>query len=105
MDIYKTKYEKYKTKYLSLKSDLNSAKEKRNIIKKIFQNQTGGSAQILYDSLTCPITHEIMIDPVIASDGYTYERRDITQVLNTTRVSPMTRERLTTTLLPNSKIK
>ena len=105
MDIYKTKYEKYKNKYLSLKSDLNSAKEKRNIIKKIFQHQTGGAAQILYDNLTCPITYGIMIDPVIASDGRTYERSAITQILNTTNKSPITREELTPTLLSNRPMK
>jgi hypothetical protein len=40
----------------------------------------------------CPITAEIMKDPVIGSDGQTYEREAITEWL-TTRVarSPMTR--------------
>ena len=28
------------------------------------------------DSLTCPITYEIYEDPVIAADGYSYERRE-----------------------------
>ena len=32
----------------------------------------------LCDIITCPITHEIMTDPVIASDNITYEREAIT---------------------------
>ena len=105
MDIYKSKYEKYKAKYLSLKSELNSAKERRNIIKKIFKNQTGGVSQVLYENLTCLITHEIMIDPVIASDGHTYERSAIIQWMKDNTTSPITREILTPILLPNRGMK
>jgi len=25
----------------------------------------------------CPITHEVMVDPVVAQDGHTYERQAI----------------------------
>jgi hypothetical protein len=38
----------------------------------------------------CPITHERMVDPVIAADGFSYEREAITKWLQTSRVSPMT---------------
>lgn len=105
MDTYKSKYEKYKNKYLSLKSDFNSAKEKRDIIKQLFKNQTGGAAQALLEDLTCPITQTIMIDPVMASDGRTYERSAIVQWMTTHNTSPMTRERLTNILLPNWSMK
>ena len=30
-----------------------------------------------FRSFTCPITHEIMWEPVVASDGHTYERAAI----------------------------
>ena len=26
------------------------------------------------ESLLCPITHEIMVDPVLVADGFSYER-------------------------------
>lgn len=42
--------------------------------------------------LECPITHDIMSDPVIASDDYTYERTAITSWLSNHGISPMTRE-------------
>jgi hypothetical protein len=29
------------------------------------------------DELMCPVTHEILVDPVIAADGFTYEREAI----------------------------
>lgn len=43
-----------------------------------------------------------MIDPVVASDGMSYERHAIEQVLRQdTPVSPRTREPLSQTLVPN----
>jgi hypothetical protein len=40
----------------------------------------------------CPITMEIMMNPVVMSDGHTYERAAITQALARNPVSPMTRQ-------------
>ena len=40
----------------------------------------------------CCITHQLMADPVIGTDGYTYERAAIVQWLNVHGTSPMTRE-------------
>lgn len=52
--------------------------------------------------LCCPITHDLMTDPVVASDGITYERCAIQVVLDSpTRVSPITRAVLEKQLLPN----
>ena len=43
----------------------------------------------------CPITQEKMVDPVVMSDGHTYERTAIMQVLKRPApLSPMTREPL-----------
>ena len=39
----------------------------------------------------CPITQELPVDPVIAEDGLTYERKDIEQWLGRSGTSPMTR--------------
>jgi len=53
------------------------------------------------DIWRCPISHEIMWRPVVASDGYTYEEFYIMQVLNTTRISPMNRAQLKPQVYPN----
>lgn len=54
----------------------------------------------------CPITHEVMTDPVIGSDGITYERAAITQWLSKEQISPMTKQPMNITdLKPNLAIK
>lgn len=56
--------------------------------------------------LICPITHEIMSDPVIAADGHTYEREGIERWFETHETSPVTREALESRrLLPNRAMK
>ncbi|XP_043930685.1 WD repeat, SAM and U-box domain-containing protein 1 [Protopterus annectens] len=59
------------------------------------------------DEFLCPITREPMKDPVIASDGYSYERLAITDWIGTRkRTSPMTNLPLTSCLLtPNRTLK
>jgi hypothetical protein len=42
------------------------------------------------NSFKCPILMEIMKDPVIAADGFSYERAAITKWLSTNKNSPMT---------------
>lgn len=57
---------------------------------------------------TCPITLEFMIDPVVASDGHTYERYAIQDMLNRNGrngKSPITREPLAPNLYPNRTLK
>lgn len=44
------------------------------------------------DKHRCPITHEIMSDPVLAPDTHNYEREAITRALRANPVSPMTRQ-------------
>ena len=44
------------------------------------------------DIFNCPIGMEIMIDPVIASDGHNYERTNIVRWLLNSNISPMTGE-------------
>lgn len=59
------------------------------------------------DEYLCPISREIMREPVIAADGYTYERSAIENWLRAGRnTSPMTNAPLTTTqLTPNRSLK
>jgi len=43
------------------------------------------------EEFLCPIQHEIMRDPVVASDGFSYERAAISEWMLRSNVSPMTR--------------
>jgi len=42
----------------------------------------------------CPISQELMFDPVLASDGYPYERRSLERWMEESCTSPMTNSRL-----------
>ena len=58
------------------------------------------------DSLKCPITCELLRDPVIGSDGHTYERESITSWLQQHGTSPLTREPMVIeSLRPNHSIR
>ena len=64
-----------------------------------------GSAEVP-DEYICPITAEIMNDPVSTMDGFTYERAAITEWLRTNNTSPSTGALLeSTTLIPNHLIR
>ncbi|MCE3237037.1 MAG: hypothetical protein K0R24_18 [Gammaproteobacteria bacterium] len=45
---------------------------------------------LINNSFLCPITHQIMLDPVLTMDGHTYEREAILQALDKSMLSPMT---------------
>ena len=58
------------------------------------------------DDFICPITAEIMTDPVSTSDGFTYERAAITDWLRTKDTSPKTGAKLESTMLfPNHLVR
>merc|ERR1712187_103463 len=48
----------------------------------------------LMESLSCPIKLNIMTDPVVMADGYTYERSSIVQWMQTRATSPLTNQPL-----------
>ncbi|XP_041806153.1 WD repeat, SAM and U-box domain-containing protein 1-like [Chelmon rostratus] len=66
--------------------------------------QSGSEAP---DEFLCPITRELLKDPVIAADGYSYERESIESwIRGKNKTSPMTNLPLQTTLLtPNRSLK
>ncbi|KAL7384467.1 hypothetical protein ABVT39_002856 [Epinephelus coioides] len=66
--------------------------------------QSGSEAP---DEFLCPITRELMKNPVIAADGYSYERESIESwIRGDNKTSPMTNLLLQTTLLtPNRSLK
>ena len=58
------------------------------------------------DDFICPITAEIMTDPVSTSDGFTYERAAITEWLRTKNTSPKTGTTLESkALIPNHSLR
>jgi len=64
------------------------------------------SINTIIESITCPITADVMTDPVQGNDGQTYERSAIIQALNIKQESPITRERMTVSdLKVNSAIR
>jgi len=52
------------------------------------------SINAIIDSITCPITGDVMTDPVQGNDGQTYERSAIIQALNIKQESPITRQHM-----------
>ena len=46
----------------------------------------------LYETMTCPITGDIMREPVSGNDGSTYERSAIVEWLNRKSISPTTNQ-------------
>lgn len=58
------------------------------------------------DKYRCPISHEIMKDPVLAKDGHTYERSKILEWIQRDQTSPFTRENLQIKeIFPNLAVK
>lgn len=53
---------------------------------------TKSNTSDVLDTLKCPITYELFRDPVIGSDGHTYERENITAWIKKHGTSPITRE-------------
>ncbi|CAE7561801.1 PUB57 [Symbiodinium natans] len=55
---------------------------------------------------SCPITQDLMEDPVVAADGTSYERRAIQQWLRSHRTSPLTNLPLASEdLIPNNALR
>jgi len=61
---------------------------------------------VLENSFRCPISMEIMSDPVYAADGHTYEKVEMERWLQTKTTSPLTNEVLANKgLLPNYNLR
>lgn len=68
--------------------------------------QTENPCSDLFDSLKCPITYELFREPVIGSDGHTYERENISAWIRKHGTSPITREPMNiNSLRPNYTVK
>lgn len=66
---------------------------------------TGGATAAPPDNFRCPITTEVMDDPVVAMDGHTYEREAIETWFRRHDTSPMTRAVIPPTLVPNVNLR
>ncbi|XP_010728257.3 WD repeat, SAM and U-box domain-containing protein 1 isoform X2 [Larimichthys crocea] len=77
------------------------------LVRKVEELKSDSVCSGIPDEFLCPITRELMREPVIAADGYSYEREAIKSWINTkNRSSPMTNLPLLTTLLtPNHTLK
>uniref|UniRef100_A0A3B5L356 WD repeat, SAM and U-box domain-containing protein 1 n=1 Tax=Xiphophorus couchianus TaxID=32473 RepID=A0A3B5L356_9TELE len=77
------------------------------LLRKVEELKSGSICSGVPDEFLCPITRELMREPVIAADGYSYERLAIENWIHTkNRSSPMTNLPLLTTLLtPNHTLK
>lgn len=78
----------------------------------LVENYTGVDPDSLDDSIcipkhfVCPISMEVMRDPVVASDGHTYERTFIMKWLSKSTKSPATNAELTCkTVVPNFNLR
>uniref|UniRef100_A0A7S4QHT9 U-box domain-containing protein n=1 Tax=Alexandrium monilatum TaxID=311494 RepID=A0A7S4QHT9_9DINO len=65
------------------------------------------AARLQHDppELVCPILHSLMEDPVVAEDGYTYERQGIEDALQLRNRSPMTNEPMGQAIVPNRALR
>jgi hypothetical protein len=77
-----------------------------NGIKSLLYSLSKNDVNVPQDFI-CPITHDLMVDPVICEDGFSYERSAITEWFAKEKTtSPMTNMVLTTTdVLDNEKLK
>lgn len=75
-------------------------------INQLIADNFGGSEANVPDEFKCPIMMELMLDPVVAEDGHTYERRVIEQHLSVNLKSPMTNAVLTVRMVfPNHALR
>ena len=85
------------------------AAEQRRVELAAVSNQAAGpqsASEMVLRDLRCPISLEIMTDPVIASDGFSYERASIERWLVGHRTSPLTGRPLpSSTLVPNHRLR
>ena len=83
-----------------LRAELESSLEATNA-----RIQMALIAERLQPDLLCPITQEVMRDPVVASDGNSYERSAISSWLSDHDKSPLSGEKLDGVLLPNTRLR
>ncbi|XP_058642044.1 WD repeat, SAM and U-box domain-containing protein 1-like [Onychostoma macrolepis] len=88
------------TETLTTEFNIESVGLRGRVLRKIKDLRSSLMDSDVPDEFLCPITRELMKDPVIAADGFSYEREAMESWINTpNRSSPMTNLPLQTTLL------
>lgn len=88
------KYNKTKKKIfnkLNIKASAKAEQPKKRR-KNDSDKKSDASSDTIPDYIKCPISLEIMKDPVIAEDGHTYDREEITKACRDYPRSPMNRQ-------------
>ena len=76
-------------------SDNNDNNDNNDSIDSIMINNNTKKLKINVNDFMCPVTKQIFNRPVVADDGFTYEKWAIDRILSDTKQSPITREQLT----------
>ena len=89
-----------------LLNELSSLRHKHFVKQVASKKSNGVNLSTIPNEFLCPITQEIMHDPVCASDGYTYERKAIEEWLTKKQTSPIMNISISgTQLYPNKILK
>eukprot|EP00210_Caulerpa_lentillifera_P006948 g6643.t1 len=97
-----TRCEQAESQVKELKTELEQHSTRRELAEQTLRSMQSDMEQCI----CCPITLEVMRDPVIASDGHTYEREAIERWLRCKTGSPVTRQPLSSSMLiPNIAMK
>ena len=101
MNEYYLKYLKYRNKYKNNKFILNGG------MKEVEFELHGTTLTVdMPNDFICPIIREIMEDPVVTCEGYSYERTAITHWLTIRRTNPVTNQPLLNiNLIPNHSLR
>jgi len=94
--------------YMDYEKKYNDNRERERLLKGNNESYGGNSNQApkVNNAFLCPITREVMTNPVIAADGFTYERSAIERWLETKGTSPQTNLALPSKqLIPNHSLK
>ena len=87
------------------KNDFSELKKKIGELK-IRNKHFISSLLVIPDELKCPLTKQLMDDPVMADDGYFYDQLAIEEYMKVNKVSPVTGEQFESeNLMSNRNIK
>ena len=86
-------------KYLSRNNEYVNIQARKNI--SICPISVSNENINIDSNFLCPISMEIMTEPVLAADGHTYDKKSIEQWFKTKTKSPITNLEIDTSLTPN----
>jgi hypothetical protein len=106
---HQTTKNKYTLRHIEVKLE-NQALKQENLALKQQNLELKQMFEDMWESaehdFKCPISHEVFKDPVVASDGHTYERASITQWWKHKKTSPITNASMADKMLiPNHSLK